>query len=106
MAVIRYANRHSGYWNTYINSYNLSNLRMVKAIQEKKMISDILIDRELQACPFCGSADIKVKGYPHTVTYHGQKHWFIVCNECGGQTKRHYADVNKAIDAWNRRVEK
>ena len=70
------------------------------------MVSDILIDRELQACPFCGSADIKVKGYPHTVTYHGQKHWFIICNECGGQTKKCYGNVDKAVDAWNRRVEK
>lgn len=61
-------------------------------------------NKELLPCPFCGGTDILVKGYPRKVTYHGQKHFFVICHDCGGQTKMYYANVDKAITGWNTRT--
>ena len=60
--------------------------------------------QKLRECPFCGSTDILVKGYPYKATYHGHKHYFVICHDCGGQTKKFYAYEEKAIKAWNTRT--
>lgn len=59
---------------------------------------------DLKPCPFCGSENIIVKGYPLKVAYRGQRHYFVMCHDCGCQTKKLYGDERKVIEIWNRRV--
>lgn len=60
----------------------------------------------LKPCPFCGSNNILLKGYPKKVTYRSKKMYVVVCSDCGGQTKMCYADEQKAVKAWNARTNK
>ena len=51
---------------------------------------------ELKPCPFCGSA---------AEMRHGHSHYYARCEnqECLVRTKR-YDSIEKACEAWNRRV--
>ena len=51
----------------------------------------------MEKCPFCGSEIKVVKGVLGTIMF--------ICNSCGADVMFFGAekDLNKAIDAWNRR---
>lgn len=63
-------------------------------------------NEKLRECPFCGSTDVVLYGYPDKVTYNGQRYHFVKCNECHCQTQRFYAVPEKAVKCWNRRTNK
>ena len=62
---------------------------------------------ELKPCPFCGSLNLAIAaddnddGVPCDI---GRKYYYVLCSECGGQT-RQQTDFTEAqaIYRWNRR---
>ena len=63
-------------------------------------LSDIV---DLSPCPLCGGKAI-LKGYPLNHNYKEQIHWFVICKDCGYQTKKFYGHKEKAVKAWENRV--
>ena len=58
---------------------------------------------ELKPCPFCGGENIFVDGYEHDAGIR----WRVLCLDCmatvdDGTIQQKY----RAIEAWNRRVER
>ena len=57
---------------------------------------------ELKPCPFCGAGEMVAKKENEDV-YHNGWYYKIICRSCyatGGQ----YPTFERAIEAWNRRV--
>lgn len=59
---------------------------------------------ELEKCPFCGSGhiDIRVENSMVGIDQHINTLYEVRCRRCFCKTSL-YADINKAISAWNRR---
>ena len=75
------------------------------------------LESTLKACPCCGMADIDNKfglelhnSYMYWPSEDGSESkciyddWYVVCNECGLQTKK-FESPRSAVDSWNMRVE-
>lgn len=72
------------------------------------------LESALKACPCCGMADIDNKfglelhnSYMYWPRADGDSEciyddWYVVCNECGLQTKK-FDNPQDAVEAWNRR---
>lgn len=57
---------------------------------------------ELKACPFCGGEASLFT--TDEIGYIGDEHFTVKCNGCFCGTG-HYADPERAIEAWNRRAQ-
>ena len=56
---------------------------------------------ELEPCPFCGSTDVEIS-FRYPLLGEGLR-MLVVCNCCGCMTAQ-CRNEDKAIEAWNRRV--
>lgn len=59
---------------------------------------------DLKPCPFCGRSDYAV--HLQKLYYENDKYikWKIMCEECGAEVGE-FATPERAIEAWNRRVD-
>ena len=56
---------------------------------------------QLKSCPFCGN-EVRLEGGDH-VGRDGRPYWYVLCPNCGGSVWGS-EDKERAIEAWNRRV--
>lgn len=58
---------------------------------------------ELKPCPFCGE-EAKLLDKTNYYETGGYTYYFVRCNNCGAENGWNM-QLEKAIEAWNRRVE-
>lgn len=60
-------------------------------------------EQELLPCPFCGGRAILRERFVHGVA--NKKHYRFECVECHAVYKNWFKNINRAVAAWNRRVQ-